>query len=81
MERLITVKTVSERNGCSMQTARKYIRQCNPHMEDPLATTEMAFREWEASRTVTTGSKKQKAEIQRRLTSGRVIVPRRRGEA
>ena len=78
MERLITVKAVSDRYGCSMQTARKYIRQCNPHMEDPLTTTEWAFREWEASRTVAAGNKKKQAEIQRRLTSDRVIVPRRR---
>ena len=51
MEKLITVSDVAERYGCSRQTARKYIRQCNPHMEKPLATTQRAFNEWEADRT------------------------------
>lgn len=52
MDRLVTVADVARRYGCSRQTARKYIRQCIPHLERPLAVTEQAFREWEAGRTV-----------------------------
>lgn len=52
MDRLVTPKAVAERYGCSLATARKYIRRCNPHMEHPLTTTEKAFREWEYERTV-----------------------------
>ena len=50
MDRLVTPKAVAERYGCSLATARKYIRQCNPYMEKPLATTQLAFAKWEASR-------------------------------
>lgn len=79
MERLVTVKDVCERYGCSLPTARKYIRQMIPHMEDPLTATEIAFREWEEKRTVFPAeiSKKRKEELRARQT-GRVIVPRRR---
>jgi len=76
MEPLITVKDVKDRYKCSGPTARKYIRQCNPHMESPLGTPEWAFREWESGRVVTAG-KREKAI--KRLTAGRVIVPRKRG--
>ena len=69
MERLITVRVMAERYGCSLATARKYIRQCDPHLEDPLVTYPDALREWEERRTVT---------ARKRRTTGRVIVPRRR---
>ena len=80
MEKLITVKDVSERYGCSKQTARKYIRQCNPHMEKPLTAPEWAFREWENGRTVVPVflSHKESKGIFKRRDEGRVIVPRRR---
>ena len=73
MERLVTVKGMRERYGCSNPTARKYLRQCQPHMENPLAAPEWAVQEWEDSRTVISGSKPQT-----RKTAGRVIVPRHR---
>lgn len=77
MEPLVTVKVVRDRYGCSLPTARKYIRQCNPHMENPLAAPEWAFRDWEASRTVVASPERE--EIIRRVKNGqRVIVPRRR---
>lgn len=79
MERLITPKDVMERYGCSRQTARKYIRQCNPHMERPLAVHESAFREWELRRTVSEPVHRLTLDEFKRLTQGeRVIVPRRR---
>lgn len=80
MERLITPKDVMERYGCSRQTARKYIRQCNPHMENPLATSETAFRDWEQGRTVVSVhlTLKQFGAVARRAEKNRVIVPRRR---
>lgn len=73
MDRLITVKTMRERYGCSTPTARKYLRQCFPHMENPLAAPEWAVEEWEDSRTVG----KPEVRTKRQMT-GRVIVPRRR---
>lgn len=76
MERLVTVRQMQERYGCSPATARKYIRQCDPHMERPLAATESAVDEWEKSRTVRkpryTNYNKKKAKGERR------VVPRRR---
>ena len=78
MDKLITVKAVKDRYDCSMATARKYIRQCNPHMENPLVTPEWAFREWETSRTVVTGTAKQKRKLMERQATERVMVPRKR---
>ena len=80
MDRLVTVKDLKERYGCSLPTARKYLRQIEPHMEAPLATYEWALREWEEKRTVHTEgiSRKRKAEIIRRQRTGRIIVPRTR---
>ena len=79
MERLVTVKEMRERYGCSLPTARKYLRQIVPHMENPLAAPEWAFREWEEKRTVIPAvSRKKKNEILYRMARGRVIVPRKR---
>ena len=81
MEKLVTVADVKERYGCSRQTARKYIRQCNPHMEKPLATPEWAFREWEASRVEAVDYKQYVMNMERMVMANngaRVIVPRRR---
>ena len=77
MERLITVKDIRQRYGCSQPTAVKYLRQIIPHMEHPLTATETAFREWEERRTVYPAetTKKQKQEIIKRQT-GKVKVPR-----
>ena len=77
-ERLITVKYMMNRYGCSNPTARKYIRQCVPHMENPLVTYPWALREWEERRTVVPPgtSRKRRAEITGK--TGRVIVPRKR---
>ena len=74
MEKLITVKDVKERYGCSQPTARKYIRQCDPHMENPLATYEWAFKDWENKRVVVSKQKRRKWKRQ----NERVIVPRSR---
>lgn len=75
MDALVTVRAMRERYGCSSPTARKYLRQCHPHMEDPLVAPEWAVQEWEDSRTVIPVSKR--TEIARHQT-GRVIVPRKR---
>jgi len=78
MEKLITVKDVKQRYGCSTPTARKYIRQCKPHLENPLVTFEWAFNEWEQSRIVVEKtSKKQYEEALHRIKEGKVVVPRR----
>ena len=73
MERLVTVSVMRERYGCSLPTARKYLRQCDPHMENPLAATESAVRQWETNRTVWRNERKRP-----KSTTERVIVPRRR---
>jgi hypothetical protein len=79
MERLVTVNDMAERYGCSLKTARKYLRQMF-HYEEPLAAPRWAFEEWEASRErMPEGASKARVEmIQRRKTTGRVIVPRKR---
>lgn len=74
MERLMTVMGMRERYGCSLPTARKYLRQCNPHTENPLTAPEWAVQEWEDGRTVVPSGKKELL----RKSAGRVIVPRHR---
>lgn len=77
MERLITVRDIQTRYGCSQPTARKYMRQITPHMENPLTAPEWAFREWEERRTVIpVTSRRRKNEIL--YKAGRTIVPRKR---
>ena len=80
MERLITVRDIQTRYGCSQPTARKYIRQMIPHMETPLTAPEWAFHEWEERRTVipVAVNRKRRNEILYKQKSGRVIVPRKR---
>lgn len=80
MERLVTVKAMQERYGCSLPTARKLLRQITPHMEKPLTTYEWALREWEESRTVISPdvSRKRREEILQRAKAGTVHVPRHR---
>ena len=80
MERLVTVKDMCERYGCSLPTARKYLRQMF-HYENPLAAPRWAFDEWEESRErMPAGiSKNRRVEIINRKEHGRVIVPRKRG--
>ena len=75
MDALVTVKRMRERYGCSNPTARKYLRQCNPHTENPLTAPEWAVAEWENSRIKVPAGKK--VELLKR-NAGRVIVPRHR---
>ena len=79
MERLVTVKDMQQRYGCTGATARKYLRQMF-HYENPLAAPQWAFDEWEHSReTMPAGiSKTRAAAIISRKETGRVIVPRKR---
>ena len=74
MERLVTVREMRERYGCSNPTARKYLRQCYPHMENPLTAPEWAVQEWEDNRTAIPASVRRTESIKRQ--TGRVIVPR-----
>ena len=80
MERLVTVKDMQQRYGCSLPTARKYLRQMF-HYENPLAAPRWAFEEWEANReTMPAGiSKARVANILNRKQNERTIVPRKRG--
>ena len=75
MERLVTVKDMSERYGCSLPTARKYLRQMF-HYERPLAAPQWAFNEWEQSRVAVPAG--TKIELVNTIKPGRIIVPRRR---
>lgn len=74
MDRLVTVKAMRERYGCSNPTARKYLRQCHPHLENPLVAPEWAVKEWEESRMAVPASVKREIYIAR--NTGRAIVPR-----
>ena len=76
MDALVTVRGMRERYGCSNPTARKYLRQCNPHTENPLTAPEWAVQEWEDSRTVVPVG--ARVEIRSIHQVGRVIVPRKR---
>ena len=78
MEALVTVKDVMRRYKCSLPTARKYIRECNPHMEKPLAAPEKAFAEWERKRTVYKRPVNYQEAIRRFGHGEQVIVPRKR---
>ena len=73
MDALMTVKGMSERYGCSNPTARKYLRMCNPHTENPLTAPIWAVQEWEDSRTVVPVQVSRRVQIHK---PGRVIVPR-----
>jgi hypothetical protein len=77
MEQLATVQFVKNRYGCSTPTARKYLRQCVPHMENPCCATMTAFREWEDRRTVIPAEGRRR-EILYKAKTGRVHVPRKR---
>lgn len=74
MDELMTVRGMRERYGCSNPTARKYLRQCFPHTENPLTAPVWAVEEWEDSRTVVPASIQR--EIRAKRNTGRVIVPR-----
>ena len=80
MERLVTVKDMSERYGCSLKTARKYLRQMF-HYESPLAAPRWALDEWEESRERMPRdiSKSRVCDILNKKQTERVIVPRKRG--
>ena len=80
MERLVTVKEMSQRYGVTTKTARSYLRKCVPHMEDPLVAPEWAVREWEEKRMVIPQeiSKTVRTEILNKQKTGRIIVPRTR---
>ena len=81
MEPLITVKDVAERYKCSLPTARKYIRECNPHMEKPLSAYERDFTEWEHKRMqyrVKKMTKKEYEWFEKALKYGSPLVPRSR---
>ena len=80
MERLVTVKDMQERYGCSLPTARKYLRQMF-HYENPLTAPRWAFDEWEQNRErIPDGISKSRARvILNRKQNERTIVPRKRG--
>lgn len=80
MERLVTVKDIRERYGCSSPTARKYLRQMF-HYENPLTAPGWAVAEWEANRErMPSGASRERMQrIRTTKDRGRVIVPRKRG--
>ena len=79
MERLITVKDMCQRYGCSLPTARKYLRQMF-HYEDPLTAPKWAFEEWEQNRERMPSNicKTRQVSILNRKNNERTIVPRKR---
>ena len=79
MEKLITVKDVCHRYGCSLPTARKYMRQMF-HYENPLTVPGWAFNEWEKQRErMPDGISRHRAvQIRHLKDNGRTVVPRKR---
>lgn len=76
MDQLVTVRAMRERYGCSNPTARKYLRQCHPHMENPLTAPEWAVQEWEDSRTAIPAEVGKRKRIE--YHAGKIHVPRHR---
>ena len=52
MERLLSVRHVAERYGCTAQCARNYIRRIDGHLENPIGVYESDLMRWEQSRRV-----------------------------
>jgi len=77
MERLVTVKDVQQRYGCSLPTARKYLRQMF-HYESPLAAPMWAFAEWEENRAVYPQNISSKLRVHYHDKTERIRVPRKR---
>ena len=79
MERLVTVKDMQNRYGCSLPTARKYLRQMF-HYENPLAAPQWAFDEWEQNRErMPAGISAERISMMlNRKKNERTIVPRKR---
>lgn len=75
MDQLMTVRGMRERYGCSNPTARKYLRQCIPHTENPLTAPIWAVEAWEESRMVAYVQASRRSEA-RTVNRERVIVPR-----
>ena len=77
MEKLVTVRDMADRYGCSLPTARKYLRQMF-HYENPLAAPKWAFDEWEENRErMPDGISKTRFSVNRKQNE-RTIVPRKR---
>ena len=51
MERLLNVKNMMDRYGCSRQTAIRYMQQME-HQEKPYMVRESVVEAWDRSRTV-----------------------------
>ena len=51
MERLLNVKAMMERYGCSRQTAIRYMQQME-HQEKPYMVRQSVVEAWDRSRTV-----------------------------
>ena len=52
MERLLNVKAIAERYGCTTQSARNYIRRIDGHLENPIGVYESDLMAWEQSRRI-----------------------------
>ena len=77
---MVTVKEMKARYGCSNPTARKYLRQVEPHLESPLVAPEWAVKEWEQKRMVfpVEVTRQRMNEVRTKMNAERVIVPRKR---
>lgn len=80
MERILKPKDVAAHYGCSIQTARQYIRKMD-HMEKPLSVYESALLQWEYMRTTgpSTTRKPQKTKgpvAAVKPTGKKFIIPR-----
>lgn len=84
LDRLYRSADVAARYGCSVQTARVYMRQMK-HTEKPLTVRESDMLLWDSMRTVDPDAKKKTQKRSAVMTSsftrsadGKYHIPRRR---
>ena len=78
MERLVTVRDIKERYGCSGATARRYIRSFPLFYENPLTAPRWALDQWEKSRVRSAPVRGSYGRTTQRKKPGPVYVPRQR---
>ena len=70
--RYLNTREVSERYGCSRNTAANYMRSME-HMEKPLMVREDVLRAWEAERTRAAGERYETPKKRRKVVP---MIPR-----
>ena len=66
MERLLSVKDMMARYGCSRQTAIRYMQKME-HMTNPYMVRASVLQEWERSRTVVPPEEIRREQLKAKL--------------